>query len=150
MFAGGRKRIILYRRRGPGQIAVGVYLGIIVQSELQFFVTLQQFRGALLILRPTAVLDGGDIEEVVNALIVVLGYLGRIEGTPSVQQLLQENFVGSGRGTTFFLGFLAKPEALSANTQTKTTRTRLYIDVSSDKAKNCRTGETKAQRMAGS
>ena len=85
--------VFLDGRRSPGQIAIGVYLGIVVYREFYALVVLQQVSHTLLVLRPIAVPQRGDVKEGVFALVIILGHAGRIARTPTRHEFLQIGFV---------------------------------------------------------
>ncbi len=102
MLAASGDRVFLDGRHGPGQVAVGVNLGIVIHGQLDAFVPLQQFGHTRLVLRPVAIPKRRDIEESVFALVVILSHVGWISRAPPRHEFLKIGFVWrAGRGSLF-------------------------------------------------
>src|SRR5882724_11546831 len=86
----------------PGQAALMMGLGVVIQSQFETLESLKNIRHAGLILCPIAALHWGNIKKQVVVLHVVLFHFSRIERAPAVKNFLQIDFVRAVAGCLRF------------------------------------------------
>src|SRR5438552_13542938 len=133
----------------PAQIAVVMEFDIVVHRKLAALIVFQDRGYALLILLPTVVFEGCDIEKSVRACGIVLFHVGGVQRRPAVPNLLHVGFVGRGAvrrrlvGGFFWRSKARKAECEETNEQGQDA---FRHGIPPSTATNCRIPTAKAQK----